>query len=185
MMVPMEWEGSHRITFVATFAFYDFLKDFQFSADTQDVDQEALKAAAVDTEAAENIVFYHVKPGDIPMDVLTVRASRTDPVAMEDAPVSVVGKANGSSGGGSDGGGNPNGGNPNGGDPNGGDPNGGDPNGGSPNGSGTYGSSSSGNTRSILPNTADKGDGVLAGGLAAAGAAVLAYERRRAKNEGK
>ena len=162
MMVPMEWEGSHRITFVATYAFYDFVEDFQFISNSQDVDQEALKAAAVDTEAAENIVFYHVKPGDIPMDVLTVRASRTDPVAMEDAPVSVVGKADGQGG------------------------NGGNPSGNPSGNSEIYGSGSAdGDVRSVLPNTADKGDGALAGGLAVAGAALLAYERRRAKNEGK
>lgn len=43
--------------------------------------------------------------------------------------------------------------------------------------------SSSANTRQGIPRTADVTSPVLAGGLAAAGAAVLAYERRRAQNE--
>ncbi|MDO4797234.1 MAG: hypothetical protein Q4A01_04340 [Coriobacteriales bacterium] len=151
MMIPMEWEGSHRITFVGTHAFYDFVEDFGTSS--EDGGAPTLTTASSEPEGIENIVYYQVKPGDIPMDVLTVRTSYTEPIVMDDAPVSVIGKVGtsgptGGTGGGNDG-------------------------------------SSSGSERSTLPDTADTRDGALAGGLAAAGAAVLAYERRRAKNEGK
>lgn len=37
--------------------------------------------------------------------------------------------------------------------------------------------------RTEIPDTGDEGVSALAGGLAVAGAAALAYERRRAKNE--
>ena len=150
MAIPMEWEGSHRITFVGTHAFYDFVEDFGTSS--EDGGAQTLTTAS-NEPSIENIVYYQVKPGDIPMDMLTVRTSYTEPIVMEDAPVSVIGKVGsngptGNTGGGNDG-------------------------------------SRSGAERSTLPDTADTRDGALAGGLAAAGAAALAYERRRAKNEGK
>ena len=144
MMVPMEWEGSHRITFVAGRAWYDMVEDFATEAEAEANEDETGEDKP---DSGIRVVYYQVKPGEIPMDVLTVRASHTEKVVMNDAPVSVITpETGGTPGGGSD--------------------------------------SKSGVSRTAIPNTGDaSGSSALAGGLAAAGAAALAYERRRAKNE--
>ena len=156
LMVPMEWEGSHEITFVGAHAWYDLVED---------------NADELDAQAKPRVVNYHVRPGDIPMDVLTVDTSGVSKTPMDDAPVSVVSRDAGDNADGPSEGGS-------------GAPNSGTRGGDSqlPKGGGNPQVPKRGGNPQ-LPNTGDGGSMALAGGLAAAGAAVLAYERRRAQNE--
>ncbi|MDO4403543.1 MAG: hypothetical protein Q4C09_00770 [Atopobiaceae bacterium] len=112
------------------------------------------------------IVEYSVDPGSVMMDMLVIEEPYWKAASYGDAPVTVYGEGETPS-------------------PSGG---GGEASGSGTSSGGTGGSSTSGgNKRKMLPDTGDERPsaalGLLGAGLAAAGAVVSAYERRRAENE--